>query len=174
MTMHRIASQVLTNDTSSWIQFNSIPQTFTHLQLRVFGRTTVASAYENMYIRPNGNTQIIYNGSTLFGDGTSAGSGNYLNYDSMEFGPIVGANISPNNYGVIIIDFLDYANTSKFKTARALGGHDNNGAGIVIMKTGLWRSTDAISQFIITYPPLRAGTRFDLYGITSNQIATGA
>jgi hypothetical protein len=33
-------------------------------------------------------------------------------------------------FGVAIIDILDYANTSKNKTVRALSGEDENGAGL--------------------------------------------
>jgi hypothetical protein len=68
---------------------------------------------------------------------------------------------------VSIIDILDYANTSKYKTVRGLSGDDANGTGRVLFQSGLFISTNAISS--ITFTPA-AGTysnycQVALYGI---------
>jgi hypothetical protein len=65
-------------------------------------------------------------------------------------------------------------NTSKNKVSRSLGGFDTNGAGRVVLYSGLYLSTVAINQIqIATDGNLVAGTRCDLYGITTSQV-TGA
>ena len=79
-----------------------------------------------------------------------------------------GATSSANIFGAIVIDILDYANTSKYKTARLLGGADQNGSGEVWSHSGNWRNTTAISSIKL----LEAVTgnfvqysHFALYGI---------
>jgi predicted patatin/cPLA2 family phospholipase len=74
-----------------------------------------------------------------------------------------GANI----FGAGVIDILDYANTNKYKTVRALSGHDNNGSGYVNFESGLWMSTSAITSIkLFTAGNVYAQyTQFALYGI---------
>jgi hypothetical protein len=74
---------------------------------------------------------------------------------------------SPNAWGSMVYDILDYNSTSKFKTARTLLGYDNNGSGAIFFTSGNWRSTSAITTVTI-YP--NTGTfaqysHFALYGI---------
>jgi hypothetical protein len=52
-------------------------------------------------------------------------------------------------FGVLVLDILDYANTSKTKTTRTLMGYDKNGAGKVTLTSGLWNNTSAISSISI-------------------------
>ena len=70
-------------------------------------------------------------------------------------------------YAASIIDILDYASTSKFKTTRVLDGYDANGSGEVIIGSGNWRSTSAITS--ITLGPssgnMKLYSSFALYGI---------
>jgi hypothetical protein len=79
-----------------------------------------------------------------------------------------GNTSASNIFGAIILDFLDYADTNKFKTMRSLGGVDLNGAGEVNFYSGMYSSTNAISG--ITLAP-GVGTNFlqyssfALYGI---------
>jgi hypothetical protein len=75
-----------------------------------------------------------------------------------------GANV----FGTFIIDILDYANTSKYKTQRGLGGADLNGSGYISFNSGNWRNTNAITSISLT--PLYGSqfaqySSFALYGI---------
>jgi hypothetical protein len=66
-----------------------------------------------------------------------------------------------------IIDFLDYKNTSKYKTMRGIGGGDANGtagSGEAAMISNLWMSTSAINTISIN----------PYYGITSVNFGTGS
>ena len=153
--------------------FSNIPQTFTHLELRIFARSTETGSVVNMYGRFNADGSAIYGGHTLAGDGSGASSGSYLAYDAWEVGAFPAASSTANVFGVSVIQILDYTNTNKFKTVRNLIGADFNGSGNVSLRSALWRSTAAISSINFTYPPLASGSRFDLYGITSSQV-TGA
>jgi len=80
-------------------------------------------------------------------------------------------------FGVCILDVLDYRSTSKTKVLRSFGGNDLNGSGRVNI-TGILPFTFGSStalQSLWFYIPSNyaAGSRFDLYGITSSQV-TGA
>jgi hypothetical protein len=126
-----------------------------------------------MYARFSGDAATVYGGHALAGDGSAAFSSNYLGYDAWEIGAIPAASTTANVFGSHIVDILDYANTNKFKTIRSILGYDANGSGVVSLRSGLWRNTAAITAISITYPPFAAGSRIDLYGITTSQ-ATGA
>jgi hypothetical protein len=46
-----------------------------------------------------------------------------------------------------VIDILDYANTNKYKTIRALTGMDTNSSvGVIIPRSCLWTNTSAITS----------------------------
>lgn len=152
------------------VEFTSIPSTYAHLQIRIFGRSNRTSVIDAVNVRFNGDTGFYYAEHWLYGDGSSAlayGSGGT---SLMSTARIAGDSAGSNVFGSIIIDVLDYTNTNKFTTIRSLGGTDNNGSGEVDFISGLWRNTNAVTS-ITLYP----GTSTDwkqyshvaLYGIKS-------
>jgi hypothetical protein len=71
-----------------------------------------------------------------------------------------------NNFAVYIIDILDYASTSKAKTARVFSGRDQKGSGEVELRSGLWTSTAAINRIdIVIGGSFTTTSTFALYGI---------
>ena len=117
------------------IQFNSIPQTFKHLQLRCFLRTDGTGTIQPPAFDFINGTQT-YSYHYVYGDGTSVGSGGSgaQSVVPMPYAPATSATASA--FGVQIIDILDYANTNKNKTIRNLFGFDLNGSGQVGMYSG--------------------------------------
>lgn len=176
MSMHFISTQTTT--TTAQITFSSIPQTFTHLQIRVIGRHATSNTINASFIQLNGfgGTYPYYH--TLNGDGASATSGAGVS-SIIVLPALAGANATANVVGVNIIDILDYSSTTKNKVVRAIGGVDLNGSGSVAIHSGFSIDTTALTSitlgagFASPYA-FAAGTRVDLYGITSNPIATGA
>jgi hypothetical protein len=176
-----IAGQTVGAGGTASITFSSIPQTFTHLQLRVFGRTDYDRGSGNLvpvslYCGFNSDTATNYSWHVLAGDGASATSANGVNTTGIHMGTLsIPAFRAPANvFGSFIVDVLDYANTSKFKTVRSIGGVDQNGSGATTFDSGNWRSTAAINLFtVVTDGNFAAGSRVDLYGITTSQV-TGA
>jgi hypothetical protein len=135
---------------TSTITFTNIPNTYTHLQLRIFARSERANNVDAVNVRFNSDTGFNYSEHWLYGDGSSAlvyGSGGAA---SVQVARIAGDTAGANTFGAIIVDVLDYANTNKFKTVRALGGTDNNGNGQVNLVTGLWRNTNAVTSVTLT------------------------
>ena len=174
MTMQFIASQTGTGS-SSTITFSSIPQTFTHLQIRAFARGTAASTWDGMTVRFNSDSGSNYAQHYIYGNGGSAVSNGQASQTSAYVGSTVaGGNQTAGLFGVAITDILDYANTSKYKVTRTLNGVDANGSGYVEIDSGLWMNTAAISSItIILTSNYATGSRIDLYGITTSEL-TGA
>jgi hypothetical protein len=175
--MHWIAGQTVGSGGGN-ITFTSIPQTFTHLHIRIFGRGT-ASFTPGLaaYVQFNGDgTAANYNVHQLFGDGSSVATNAYLTAGTLSLPQVLADSSATSGiFGTAIFDILDYTNTNKNKISKASGGWDRNGGGRASVSSGAWLSTAAINQIYVgTDGNLVEGTRVDIYGINSNPIATGA
>lgn len=171
--MEPIASTLVGSGGVGVIEFLDIPQTYKHLQIRLIGRTNRSTAgIDQMNIRFNSDTGINYvtnhyiqgNGSAVYAGANT--SGTFMTVYRLTAD---GAPTLSNAFGTSIIDILDYANTNKNKTLRALSGQDmNTVSGEVFFVSAAWMSTTAISSITITP---NVGTlfnqysRFSLYGI---------
>jgi len=146
---------------ASSVSFTNIPSTYSHLQLRIIGRSA-SSNYG--FLRFNSDSGSNYASHFLYGDGSSAAASAVTSSTSI-YGARMGA--ATSTFGASIVDILDYANTNKNKTVRTLMGNDENGSGLVLLVSGLWTSTSAISS--ITYIPqvsdFLQNSQFALYGI---------
>jgi hypothetical protein len=148
--------------------FTSIPSTYTHLQIRGILRTNDTGAWNNQQMLFNSDTGSNYKSHYLSGDGSSATAGAVAGSNNFnDFMRGASNSLTSGIFGVAVMDILNYADTSKYKTFRALQGGDSNGAGVVGITSGVWMSTAAIST--ITINP-SGGTAiqyssFALYGI---------
>ena len=157
-----IATQTIGAGGSSSITFSSIPQTYTHLQIRALNVTSSASNSGNIYF--NGDTtNSNYRNHYIYGNGTAANAASYNvpYYPEFTGG---GATTSP---GASILDILDYTNTNKTKVMRELVGYDANGSGVVGLSSNMWNNTSAITSINITASgfTFQQYTQFALYGV---------
>ena len=156
---------VLGNGSSSTITVSSIPSTFAHLQLRI--STVTSSAGSGFFIRMNSDSGTNYSYHYLNGNGSVTGSGAVTSTNFISpFGVTYGTQTTSPT--VSIIDILDYTNTNKNKTTRALSGMDNNGGGELQLFSGLWMNTAAITNLTLTTlssTTYSTGSTFALYGI---------
>ncbi len=173
--MFPIASTTLSSAGS--ITFSSIPQTFTHLQLRLSNAFASAATVFFIGVQVNGDTGTNYAYHRLWGNGASPGSngGTSNDFGFMIYGganQVVSTSTSPS---IGIMDILDYTNTNKNKVSRSIYGQDANGSGEAGLASGLWLNTAAITSLrIYGYGnTLATNTRVDLYGISTSS-ATGA
>ena len=159
-----IATVTVGSGGSLEIDFTSIPSTYQHLQVRgIFQQ----AAGEAILMRFNGDTGSNYACHALYGDGSSAGAGAATSRTNIPFERFSGMPTGTNIYGAGVIDILNYKDTNKYKTVRALDGHDSNGSGYVHFESGLWMSTSAITS-IKFYTPgnvYSEYSQFALYGI---------
>ena len=162
-----IATVSLSSGQSS-IDFNSIAGTWQHLQLRLFTRGTHTVTANDYRMQVNGDTGSNYGFSHyLNGDGGSATSsainlGSYMNPGDQPANSALAS-----TFGAAVIDILDYKDTNKFKTFRTLGGYDLNGSGSVWLRSGLWRSTSAVTsiKIYVAAGNFATNTHITLYGI---------
>ena len=161
-----IATVTVGSTPASEIVFSSIPQTYTHLQIRALARNSRAAAESNTYFRFNGDTGSNYSAHVLTGTGASATAGAATGINIM-LSQDPSANFTANCFAGQIYDVLDYTNTNKNKTVRILLGYDGNGSGSVQLWSGLWMGTNAVSS--IRFFPNSGNyvqyTQFALYGI---------
>ena len=158
---------------ASSVTFSSIPSTYTHLQIRYLAKTSRAAVNDYAKLEINGDTTTSnYRSHTLNGDGGSAYAGTAAN--AIEIGGFPG-NTNADMFGAGVLDFLDYANTNKYKTIRILSGFNQNSASAgtswVGLDSGLWMSSSAITSIKITPgtgPNFVANSSFALYGIKGN------
>jgi hypothetical protein len=128
-------------------------------------------------MRFNSDSGNNYSWHELYGDGASPYAQGY-SPDNVMFANITPASTSTASvFSVSIIDILDYTDTNKYKTVRAIDGFDASGSGFAMVHSGSWRSTAAISTIFVAHyytgAAFVAGSRVDLYGITSSAV-TGA
>jgi hypothetical protein len=158
-------------------EFASIPQNFTHLQLRITGRSrNTSGSFATIYGGFNGQVfgPANYANHTLFGDGASPSTSSSISQGQLNIGQFIWSAVLANVQSSVLIDVLDYTNTNKNKTVRYLGGWDANGSGRALFGSALWMQTAAINTItVLPDAGFAEFTRADLYGITSSQV-TGA
>jgi hypothetical protein len=156
---------------ASSITFSSIPSTYSHLQIRGIARGNTGGNTNTIGLdmQFNSDTGANYSSShVLYGTGATAASA--AGSTSSTNGVVVnyaGSAQTSNVFGVVVIDVLDYANTNKYKTVRALGGTDSNDTnGIVTFRSFAWMNTAAITSITIGITKdLAQYSSFALYGI---------
>jgi hypothetical protein len=175
-----IATVTVGSGGASSVSFSNIPSTYQHLQIRAICRTNRASyVVDNITIRLNSDSGSNYAAHELWGGYTSTpetGAAGYASNSSMDIGRAVTTSVAgTSTFSAVVLDLLDYANTSKNKTVRMSSGFDMNGTGgtgsyggTVNLKSGLWMSTSAVTA--ISFTPqtgsqITQHSTFALYGV---------
>ena len=171
----QIATTTL-NVAAGSVTFSSIPQGYTHLQIRALARGNRGTySSDSLMIQFNLDTSTSkYATHRLYGQGSSVPSTvAYTNLGGIICGVITGAGAGSNTFGASVIDILDYTSTNKHKTVRGIGGEDNNSGtnpieGFVELSSGVWLDTSAINSiklYSINATALQQYSSFALYGI---------
>lgn len=166
-----IASTTLTTATST-VTFSSIPDTYEHLQLRIYSKNDCTTGVGLIYLRLNNDSGSNYTWHLLNGNGASGNAAGATANTSMYLGYDPGTQTGGTNmFGSTIIDIADYASANKYTTVRSLTGEDRNGAGTLGFHSGLWLSTSAVNRVDIlpraTFNFV-SGSVFSLYGLRSS------
>jgi hypothetical protein len=154
-----IATVTVGSGGTSYIDFTSIPSTFTHLQIRAIcksSQTGTSGEYEGLALRFNSDSGSNYARHYLRGNGATASAGvsTSQTFASIGLEPDTGYSSVSQMFSAQVVDILDYANTSKYKTIRLLGGFDSNNTGTNVgainIGSGLWMSTSAVTSIRFT------------------------
>jgi hypothetical protein len=149
--------------TTGSVTLSNIPNTFQDLMLVVSARTD-SSSLTSALLRFNGDTSSVYSSTLLLGNGVSATSERYSNESFARIGYAVGSSQLASAFSSQVVQIIDYASTSRFKTIVSRDSSDTNGSGVSQLTTALWRNTAAITS--ITYATsIVPGSTITLYGI---------
>jgi hypothetical protein len=167
-----ISSAIVTSGGTSSVVFSSIPNTYSHLQLVIVGRSDRGSSApgDAFKIQFNGDTSASYHYGEMNGNGSgspTASKALSINNCYIDYFPAVA---STSLYqGVAIIEIIDYKNTTKHKQLQSNSGMSVQGGNMTCyFDTNTWASTSAINQITITAnvgATISADSRISLYGI---------
>lgn len=173
-TYTKIASQTIGSSQNS-IEFTNIPSNYTDLVVVFIGKsTTTGSATNGFRCRVNDDTGTNYSGTYMTGNGSTATSNRYTSTGFFEPGDI--AQTSNTADSVIIINFINYSNTTTYKTFLSRSDNPNIMTQAIVT---LWRSTSAINKITLSRDfgtnQLKSGSTATLYGVAAalNTKATG-
>lgn len=172
-----IATFTCTGNTST-ITFSSIPQTYKHLQLRVWNRNdrtaNTGACSDVMSFNSDTGTnyaihRVIIAGSTS-GNITTDGYGSRTGVWS---GDSPGNQYNASSYSYSVCDIVDYTNTNKYTTVKTHSMNNNNTGGPSnsgSYYSGVWYNTAAVTRIDIipigaVAQNYTAGSVFCLYGI---------
>jgi hypothetical protein len=158
-TYEPIATTTLGSNQAN-IDFTSIPATYTDLKIIFNGALATQDALSLQFNSDTGNN---YSYTRLQGNGSAAGSTRESNIPIAKVALIYSTSItSPDN---AIIDVLNYANTTTYKTTISRG---NSASAFVSSYVSLWRSTSAITSIRVRVDSgsnILTGSTATLYGI---------
>ena len=149
--------------TSSSATFSNIPQTYTDLILII---SAASSVVQDPIIRLNSDSASNYSYTTLTGNGTTPSSARGTNQTAMSQN-YFGSDSTTLGENARVMQFLNYSNTTTYKTMIARGGRGNTD-GLAAM-VNLWRNTAAITTIasITGSGTYSVGSTFTLYGIAA-------
>jgi hypothetical protein len=151
------------------LSFNSIPGTYSSLQIRgITRRADASTVIATDTLRFNSDTGANYSTHRLSGDGSTATAGGNGGATEIVFSRGTGATATAGMFGAVVADIIDYASTTKNKTVRSFTGFDINASGgNVYLLSGAWFNTSAITTITIfaNGNTIAAGTTYSLYGI---------
>ena len=156
-----IATVTVGSGGTATITFSSIPATYTHLQVRGIARTNRSGSNQDaIRYRFNSDSGSNYTLHYLLGNGSAASAGASTSNTSGFMDGFTESDNLAGAFGGFILDILDYANTNKYKTSRALSGREDNTSGAIWLESTLWTNTAAITSIVLTP---NSGTSIDQY-----------
>ena len=143
---YQIATTTVGATSVADITFSSIPATYTDLILISSIKSNNANTSSLLFEINGVNSGSLYSGTMIYGSGSAKGSNRTI---SLDYGLILrNGGLSANTAITqpFITHFMNYSNTTNFKTVISRNNVDNVVAGIDLC---LWRSTAAITSIRI-------------------------
>jgi hypothetical protein len=140
-----IATVTLGSAASS-ISFSSIPSTYKHLQIRLSLKGSLTDTGIDCFTTINSDTTASNYSSHYLG---TSGGATFQGYNANRYFGAMPGSTSTSVFSGVVMDFIDYANTSKYKTGRCIYGYDMNGSGYTTLQSMVWMNTSAINAISI-------------------------
>ncbi len=153
------------------ITFSGISSAYTDLRLVLVATAGTSGSGYNPALRFNSDTGTNYSTTELSGQGSAASSARTTSASYLAAGGnSSGTGMSTTIPQLFTFDIFSYAGSTN-KTVLVSSAGDLNGSGYVLSQVGLWRSTSAITDIVISRSisggttNFAAGTTATLYGI---------
>ena len=164
-TYTTIATTTLSSATNL-VNFSSIPSTYTDLIAVCVPGT---AQLQDMYFRLNGDGGANYSWTHFYGTGSAVGTVTSASGNAAGMADYYGAPNLTVGDSVQILQFMNYSNSTTFKTVLTRSSRTNSGTDLT---ANLWKSTAAINaiQFRMSGGAtinFAAGSTFTLYGIAA-------
>lgn len=151
------------------IEFTSIPQTYTDLNIKMSPRATGSALNWNYKITFNGASSG-YSSKIMFGDGSTvtafAGAASYFDGIYMS-----GANATANSFGTADLYLPNYTGSNNKSIFTESGATSNNSNALGSLQAGLFSSSSAITSIKIQAEPTSDLAQYStatLYGIKNS------
>jgi hypothetical protein len=146
---------------SGTVSFTSIPSTYTDLVMVFDGTTTTAGTAGLTFIINGVVSGVLYSDTRLQGNGTTASSSRNSSANSGNFGYV-----SSSNRSTSILNVMNYANTTTFKTTISRSLTNDASDGRVGSYVTIYRDTAAVNRLdIAASQNFSTASTFTLYGI---------
>jgi hypothetical protein len=156
-TYEAIATQTVGSGITT-VTFSSIPSTYTDLVIVVNASLTAPDS--NLDYRFNGDTGANYGYTSVSGNGSSAST---TRFGGATKGRLDNFGYMDTTMSTHIIQVMNYANTTTYKTTISRANNTANG---VSASVNTWTSTAAVNSIsLISGVTFVSGSTFSLYGI---------
>lgn len=154
--------------TSTGVDFNSIPNTYTDLMLKVSARTSRGAATDDILVYFNSDTNdanYYFRGLYAFTGGSPQGLSGAAAYG----GPAVGNTATSNVYASTEVYIPNYL-SSAYKAISSDGVNENNGDTVLVCYATIWNNTAAITKITVkgNNGNLLTNSTLSLYGIKNS------
>lgn len=166
-----LETQILSTTAASvtFTGLDTLAAGYKHLQIRMV--TSTNGADESLIrMQINSDTGSNYARHFLIGTGSAVNSAATTSTTALPLGTHATDDVA-NSFGASVVDILDFANTNKNTTIRALGGHAAGGSlgtfHSIALVSGVFLNTAAVTSLQI-FPQTDSfitGSRFSLYGV---------
>lgn len=167
LTYEPIATTTLSS-TASQVSFTSISGTYTDIVAVCLIKATTGTN-ETLKIQVNGDTGNNYSCTYLQGSASDGAYSARASNISLILGQANNNGIptGASTFGSFISHFMNYANTTTYKTVLSRGNSLGSPGDATGAAVSLWRSTSAITsiRFFVNTGNFDTGSTFTLYGI---------
>lgn len=165
-----LLQSVVTSGSQANVTFSSIPQNYSHLQIKVYGASAGAVGADALWMQFNGDTAANYDyQQVIYNFQTSASGGGVAQANGLLAGYLVGTSGPANPAAQEVINVLGYTGAFR-KTAQATGGNQSGtttGSMAAFTAFSDWHSTAAVTsiKLYLNTGPFANGTVVSLYGL---------
>jgi hypothetical protein len=116
-----IASYTISDSTTATFDFQSIPQDYKHLQIRLFGQGLTS---DDSVLKFNNDSGTSYSWHELRGNGTAAGVSGTASLSNWSYIGRTPTATQGDYFGVVVCDIPDYTRTDRQKMHYSIEGVD--------------------------------------------------